>query len=177
MPVGRTATRGEVRAILMALAGVLATVAIGFFMLRLSRSGNVTVHLGSDTFDAGKVSRIAPEIADRGPALFSDVASGTRDLYVNHLGSTDDSGWVAFSAREAGASRDCYVEWVGTETQFRDRCSGTTYPPDGTGLEQFPVSVVSGRVVVDINRIGEKKPQGDSSTTSSIVYSGIPTTR
>lgn len=178
MPVGRTSTRRELTAVGLALGGVLAAVAVAILLLRLARGGDVEVRLGSDTFDAGRAERIAAEVADRGPALYSDVAGGSRDLVVNHLGADPATGWVAFSAREPGAARDCYVEWQAAAATFVDRCSGRAYPPDGDGLEQFPVSVVDGAVVVDINRAAERRAEReaerDRATTSSIVESGIP---
>ena len=158
----------------LAVGGVLVAVAIGFVLLRLARGGDVEVRLGSDTFGAGRATRIAAEVADRGPALYSDVAGGSRDLVVNHLGDDPAVGWVAFSAREPGAPRDCYVEWRPEAAHFVDRCSERAYPADGTGLEQFPVSVVDGEVVVDINRSAERRAERDGTTTSSVVESGIP---
>jgi hypothetical protein len=158
----------------LALGGVVVALLLGLLLLRLARGGDVEVRLGSDTFDAGRANRIAAEVADRGPALYSDVAGGSRDVIVNHLGDDPATGWVAFSAREPGAPRDCYVEWQPETSQFVDRCSGRSYPSDGAGLEQFPVSVVDGDVIVDINRRAERQAERDRSTTSSIVESGIP---
>jgi hypothetical protein len=174
VPVGRTSTRRELTAVGLALGGVVAAVLVGVLLLRLARGGDVEVRLGSDTFDAGRAGRIAAEVAERGPALYSDVAGGSRDLIVNHLGGDPATGWVAFSAREPGAARDCYVEWRPDEGRFVDRCSGRSYPPDGTGLEQFPAAVVDGNVIVDINRAAERRAEQERSTTSSIVESGIP---
>src|SRR5690606_24395042 len=92
-------------------------------------------------FDAGGTERIAAEIADRGPILYSDVAGGTRDLYLNHLSDDVTEGWVAFAAQQPGAARDCFLEWQADEEQFVDPCDGSTFPPDGEGLPQFPVYV------------------------------------
>jgi hypothetical protein len=158
----------------LALGGVVVAIVIGIAMVRLARGGDVKVRLGSDVFNAGKVSRIAPAIARAGPALYSDVAGGSRDLIVNHLGSDPEHGWVAFAAREPGADRSCYVRWNAERTVFVDTCSGHTYPPDGEGLEQFPVNVQGGDVIVDINRTAERDTQREATTTSSIVQSGIP---
>ena len=174
MPVGRTFSRRELTAAALALGGVLAAVLAGGVLLQLAREGDVEVRLGSDTFNAGRATRIAAEMADRGPALYPDVAGGSRDLVVNHLGGDPSTGWVAFSAREPGSPRDCFVEWRAAAGQFVDTCSGRAYPPDGAGLEQFPVTVVDNEVIVDINRTAERQGERDRSTTSSIVESGIP---
>ena len=174
MPVGRTSTRRELTAVALALGGVVAVILIGLAMLRLARGGDVKVKLGSDVFNAGKVSRIAPAIARAGPALYSDVAGGSRDLIVNHLGSDPEHGWIAFAAREPGADRSCFVQWHADRALFVDTCSGHTYPPDGQGLEQYPVRVEDGNVIVDINRTAERGAQREPSTTSSVIQSGIP---
>lgn len=176
MPVGPTSTRRELTAVGLAIGGVLAAIVVGFIMLRLARGGDVQVRLGSDTFNAGKVSRMAPAIAKGGPALFSDVAGGTRDLIVSHIGDDPQKGWVAFSARAPGAARSCYLEWKPERRLLVDTCSGATYPSDGSGLEQFPVSIRDGDVVVDINHVAERNAEPNPSTTSSVVQSGIPRT-
>jgi hypothetical protein len=163
-------------AVALALGGVLLAIAIGFVMLRLARGGDVQVRLGSDTWNVGKASRLAPAIAEGGPMMFSDVAGGSRDLYVSHTGDDAQQGWVAFAARPAGASRSCYVQWQKQRQSLVDNCTGTTFPIEGTGLEQFPVRVQDGQIIVDINHVAERSAQSSSTTTSSIVQSGIPRT-
>jgi hypothetical protein len=91
-------------AVALALGGVLLAIAIGFVMLRLARGGDVQVRLGSDTWNVGKASRLAPAIAEGGPMMFSDVAGGSRDLYVSHTG--DDAqrvhpGLATYSGRNS----------------------------------------------------------------------------
>ena len=56
-------------------------------------------------------ARISAEIAEGGPVLFSDVAGGSRDIILQHLGTDPDSGWLAFEARRAGQDRRCFFEW------------------------------------------------------------------
>jgi hypothetical protein len=172
MPVGRVSTRREITAVVMALGGILVAVVALVVLLRLARGGDVEVRLGSDTFNAGRADHMAELIADDGPFLYSDVSGGTRDLYVNHLGATPETGWVAFAARSPGSSRECFVRWQPEVGGFVDTCSGSSYPPDGTGLEQFPVIVSNGRLTVDINRTIEREAQ--EGTTSSVIESGIP---
>ncbi len=140
------------------ILGVTAAVlAGGLFLLFswLSSTGKVEVRLGDDVFEAGRTDRIATEIADRGPILYSDVAGGTRDLYLNHLGDEPDEGWVAFSAQQPGAARDCFLRWSDEEGVFVDECDGAEFPPDGEGLTRYEVFLEDDgeQVVVDINGV------------------------
>ena len=128
-------------------------------LLGLARGGDVKVRLGSDTFNAGRADHMAERIASDGPFLLPDLSGGSRDLYLNHVGGAPDVGWVAFAARPEGSTRDCFVEWKPDSTAFVDTCTGRSYPPDGAGLEQFPVAVTDGDVIVDINRTAEREAQ------------------
>ena len=106
MPVGRTTTRSEVRAIAMVAAALLVIVGgIALFLNVVASRGDVQIRLGDDYFNAGDAADIADDIRDRGPVLFSDLAGGSRDIVVNHLGDTADEGWVAFEARRARGLR------------------------------------------------------------------------
>jgi hypothetical protein len=80
------------------------------------------------------------------------VAGGDRDVYLQHLGTDEDRGWVAFDTRPPGASRDCAVRWVPEDEAFEDPCTGDRYPPNGEGLRQYPVTIDDGRVGVDLRR-------------------------
>jgi hypothetical protein len=173
VPVGARTSRREVFALASAAAGVAIAVAIGWAMLRMAGTGEVTTRLGDDVFDAGRADRIAAEIDQRGPALYSDVAGGERDIVLQHLGDDATTGWYAFAARPEGAPRDCYVDWRPDAEEFRDVCSGEAFPPDGEGLEQFPVRVEGGRVVVDIKGVGERQPPA-TSPPDTVVRSGAP---
>jgi hypothetical protein len=158
VPVAKRSSGRELGAVLIAAVGIAVAVVLGFAMLRLARSGEVEIRLGDDRFQAGRTDRLSAEIDERGPFLVSDLAGGTRDLWINHLGDDPDSGWVAFAARPAGAPRNCTVNWNAAQEQFVDSCDGTAYPPDGTGLERYPVIVENGQVIVDVNRTGEREP-------------------
>ena len=39
------------------------------------------------------------------------------------------------------ATITCAVQWVADQQQFKDPCTGKTYPADGTGLTQYKVSI------------------------------------
>jgi hypothetical protein len=171
MPVGRTTTRSEVRAIAMVAIALLAILGgIAFFVGAVAQRGDVQVRLGDDYFNAGDAQAISRDIAERGPVLFSDVAGGSRDIIVNHLGDDPEQGWVAFEARRPGDDRDCYASWNATTGLFGYSCDpSVTFPPDGEGLTQLPVDVSNGRIVIDINAA---RRASTTTTSSTVVISG-----
>ena len=144
---------------------VLLLVVFVFAIPSLTESGNVKVKLGTDTFDAGLANKRAETIRRGGPLLFSDVASGQNDIYLQHLGEDDAVGWLAFDARRTGTSRDCTLTWDEDGNQFTDPCDGTVVPADGSGLKQYQVVVTeSGTVVINLD---PDNPIPSSSTTSA----------
>jgi len=168
------------RTVALGLAGVvvgiiLLLVVFVFAIPSLTESGNVKVQLGTDTFDAGLTSKRAESIRRDGPLLFSDVASGQNDIYLQHLGDDDATGWLAFDARRAGATRDCTLHWDVDANQFTDPCDGTTVTADGQGLKQYQVVVTqAGTVVINLNPDNpiESSSTSSSSTTSTIRVTG-----
>lgn len=161
--------------VVMALVVLVGGVLL-FLNLVSNRSGDVTIRLGDERFDAGRVDRIAAEIDDRGPILYSDVAGGTRDMLLNHLSEDPQSGWVAFEARRPGAERDCALRWDPDRQVFAESsaCGGATFPPDGSGLQQYPVEVIDGNIVVDLNAEARATTttRPGATTSSSVVVSG-----
>ena len=127
----------------------------------LTESGNVKVNLGTDTFSPGSAEARAESIAEEGPLLFSDVASGQRDIYLQHLGDDPEEGWLAFDARRPGQSRDCSLEWVAEEDHFVDPCDDTVVAADGGDLLHYDVVVTEdGDVVIDF-----RSDEGTDDTT------------
>jgi hypothetical protein len=109
--------------------------------------GKVDVsNLGDREFWAGNADRLAARIAKDGrPFLFSDVSDNRkRDLYLQHLGPSDATGWLAISA----GPRGCSLVWTGAG--FRDPCSSATYPPDGAGLVHYRTRVDGNAVYIDL---------------------------
>ena len=176
------------RAVVVGAAGVAVGLALIAAVVWLAgSSGQVEVRLGDRDFRDLDAARISAEIAERGPVLFSDVAGGSRDIILQHLGDDPESGWLAFEARRSGQDRRCFFQWRaeddgdsgdggaedsgggvgdggaadsgggedmgdGAGGRFVNSCD----PEDvvdarGTGLVQFPVTVVDGDVRVDIN--------------------------
>lgn len=165
MPVLESRKRTS-RSVVLAVVGIVLGVALVLILFvvaipSLTESGKVEVKLGSDTYDAGPASSRAANIAAGGPLLFSDVSSGNRDIWLQHLGEDDAQGWFAFDARRPGQGRNCTLVWQSASNDFRDPCDGTIVPADGTGLLSYPVTITEkGKVVVDLN------PDRSTSTTT-----------
>lgn len=163
VPAHRRAQSGGRRAVVVGVAGVAAGLVLVAVMVWLAGpSGQVEVRLGDRDFRELDAARISAEIAERGPVLFSDVAGGSRDIILQHLGADPESGWLAFEARRAGQDRRCFFEWRsegGGAVEGGGRFVNSCDPDDvvdarGSGLVQFPVTVVDGDVRVDINAAG-----------------------
>jgi hypothetical protein len=133
------------------VTGVVIGLVVLLGLAVLASRGSVELQ-GDPVFDAGRTDSQAAAIARDGPILLGDVAGGERDVYLQHLGTDEDRGWLAFDTRAPGASRDCAVRWVPEDEAFEDPCTGDRYPPDGEGLRQYPVTLDDGRLRVDLRR-------------------------
>ena len=143
------ATR-KTAAIVTALLGVVTAVVLFALVGKALTKPGTKSNLGRSVYDVGGSKVFSKRIADDGPILFQALV-GNRDIYVQHLGDDPEKGWVAFDARAEGESRQCYVTWDKGQRVFHDPCSGRTYPADGAGLAQHPVTVsAKGRVSVDL---------------------------
>jgi hypothetical protein len=155
MPVQKSRKRSA-RSVAMGVAGVAVGIILVLLVFvvaipSLTESGTVEVKLGSDTYDAGSATARAENISDGGPLLFSDVSSGNRDIYLQHIGDDITTGWYAFDARRPGQGRDCTLSWQASLSNFRDPCDGATIAADGTGLLSYPVTITDkGKVIVDL---------------------------
>lgn len=167
-PVARSRGHvGRAFALSVVAIGLLLAVAAGVAML--GSRGDVELRLGDETFEGQRADRLAEEIDRNGPILYADVAGGTRDIVLQHLGDDPDRGWFVFAARPAGAPRECTVRWVDDDGVFRlldgdgdvrGACDGSEYPPDGAGLPQYPVELRGDHLEVDLNA-----EQRETSTT------------
>lgn len=167
MPVQESRKRTS-RSVVLAVVGIVVGVGLVLLLFvvaipSLTESGKVQVRLGSDTYDAGPAKSRAANIEQGGPLLFSDVSSGNRDIWLQHVGEDVETGWSAFDARRPGQPRNCTLTWRTDSNDFRDPCDGTIVPADGTGLLTYPVTVTEGgKVIVDLN-----PDRSGASTTSS----------
>jgi hypothetical protein len=158
VPVARSQGHAG-RALLIAAAGVALTIAVAFGISVLDNRGTVDVRLGDTTFGKLDAESTAEQIAEDGPLLLPDVASGDRDVVLQHLGDDPDEGWIALTARPPGVPRNCTIQWQKDDSVFRlldehgeetDDCDGREYPANGGDLETFPVKVVDGELDIDI---------------------------
>lgn len=153
MPVSSGPRPSLRAAVVVGLAGVVVALGLVGAVLLLTRTGtDVEIRLGDRDFRDMEIGRISAEIDDRGPILFGDVADGSLDIILQHIGEDPATGWYAFEARRAGQSRDCFFRWRSEQADFKNTCD----PDDvvdaaGTGLRHFEVAVVDGDVRVDIN--------------------------
>jgi hypothetical protein len=150
------------QAVMPVLAGVAFLVVVGLAAWGIaawmsgasSPSGKVESNLGEDTFNMGGAKARANEVTQRGPLLFPGlVAADQGYIVVNHAGTDELAGWVAFAAVPPGSDITCAVQWVADQQQFKDPCTGTPYPADGKGLTQYKVSITPDReLVIDLGR-------------------------
>lgn len=154
MPVAQSQGHAGKALLIAAVAIVLIAVVTVFVALAASR-GDVEINLGDDRFNAGDTQSIADRIAEDGglPALYPDLVSGDRPIFVQHTGDEADEGWVAFGAFDPD-DPTCVVEIDREAMILVNGCDrDVTYPLDGEGLRFYPTSVEDGDVIVDINEV------------------------
>ena len=155
MPVGSSNAPPR-QLIFLFVATVLGIVAMVFLVTRtadLAQSGDVQLNIGDEVFAPGNIERLSDDIeAQQTPLLFSDPAGGDRDIWLQHIGDNDETGWYAFAVRPPDAPRDCFVQWEVEDQQFTYNCDDRIFPADGEGLFQYPVSIApNGEITIDLN--------------------------
>src|SRR4029079_18275472 len=97
-----------VGAVFLALLGLVVWGVAAWVSHAGVPDSKVQVNLGEDTFNVGPADQRAEEIAQRGPLLFPGLVSAdTGYIVVNHSGTNDVSGWVAFAAVPPGQGVQC----------------------------------------------------------------------
>ena len=161
-------TKGT-KAVVIAIVAVVAGLGVGWLVLQLASSGQADINLGEDEFNAGYTEVLADAIVegDGRPLIFSDVSGGDRDIYVQHLGATDDEGWSAFETRVPDRE-DCFAEWDLATEQFVATCDAElTVPADGEGLTSYSTTVnADGRLIIDL-RSTTGGTDGDTTTSTA----------
>lgn len=152
MPVAKGPSFDLRSAAIFGGVAVIAAIAIGIIAIQLGTQSNTLV-LGSTDFGDLNVQSLAGAIAQDGPVLFPDVASGTRDIWLQHIGDDLGSGWFAFDARQPGEPRECFATWTPADQTFVDTCDGTIFPENGDGLPPIPVFIDGAELIIDINGI------------------------
>lgn len=125
MPVEQRSRISQLTGALIAVGAVVLAIGVSWFLLRLASGGDgpVKIQLGDEDFDAGQVKRIAAQIADEGPVLYSDVSGrGQRQpIWVNHFGEDAKAQWYVFSAIAPAAPEGCFLAWNPDENLFDER--------------------------------------------------------
>ena len=164
MPVAQT--RGHAgKALLIAGVSVVLLLGLAFLVANLASKGDVDVNLGDDRFDAGAVGNIADRIDKDGglPILYPDLVSRDRNLFVQHQGDDEETGWIVFAAIDPD-DPDCPITIDRERKVLVDGCGkGRTYPLDGAGLRTYPSKVEDFHLIVDINEL----TTSTSSTTTA----------
>ncbi len=159
MPIAPSRKNPFNQAAVIAIAGVLGAVAIGFLIIQITgqaADGELNLNLGDDTFNVGDAEDLALKIDDEdvfgGDPLLISGLGNDRDIYVQHLGDNPVDGWLAFAVRPDDVTRDCFVVFDRDASEFRgnDVCPDLVFPEDGDGLRQYPVEVIDGQVFVTI---------------------------
>ena len=74
-------------------------VGLLFAIVRLSGSGEIQFKLGDDVFEVGDAEVFAERIrSDESPIAWASL-SGSRPIYVQHIGNDHLTGWFAIDAR------------------------------------------------------------------------------
>ncbi len=145
----------------MVVTGVAGVVFAGLLFAlatNLARSASESSVATPVEFDVGPAEQRRAVVERDGPLLFQDPLDRGRDIYVQYLGR---DGWKAFEARPPGAAKGCVLRWEAGPRRFLDPCTGTTYPPDGTGLVSYPARVDDdGRLRVDLRSRAEPASAG-----------------
>lgn len=137
-----------------ALVGVAVAAVLMVLVVRFASQRPDDVNLGLNEFEVGRADVFARAIDRDGPILFKDplTSRAGREIYVQHLGADEDSGWLALDAYAPGAPRveRCILEWEGDTNVFVDPCGDAEVPADGDGVRTY-AGEVDDRGVVIIN--------------------------
>jgi hypothetical protein len=152
MPVAKGPSFDIRSAAIFGGVAVVAAIVIGIVAIQLGTRSNRLV-LGDADFGSISADSMAAEIGENGPILWPDIASGNRDIWLQHMGDSPGEGWTAFDARLPSFGRECNVTWDVADRTFTDPCSNTTYPESGEGLPAIAVYVDLRTLIIDINGI------------------------
>jgi hypothetical protein len=143
--------RGGAGVLTGAVVAVIVAAIIGVTLVELASNGSVKSQLGSAVFLAGRARDLAPQVTTGGPIGLPPLLGKSRPIYLQHLGPDEKKGWVAIQALNPGEAARCVLRWEAAARQFRDPCTDSAYPEDGTGLVRYPAVVLpSDRIQVDL---------------------------
>jgi len=149
VPVEQRDPRQTVKAVTLGAAAVGAAVGFLLLVLWFTDRGAVEIALGDDTFEAGRVDIIAPEIKENGPIKYADLIGGRQNIILQHIGLDDETGWYAFDLIRPGQPDECQLDWISDSLVFRDSCDGTEIAGTGGDQPSYPVEIEDGRISID----------------------------
>ena len=184
MPVERRSGSRQVQSIVIGVVALIVAVAAAWGVITLASGGDgpVKVRLGDDVFYAGQAQRIAAQVAQEGPVLFSDVSGRgqLQPIFVNHFGDDATIRWVPMSAVAPGAAEGCFLVWNAERNLFEERanqdgagrqvgelCRDTTWSADGSsGSDGTVLEVFPWRIDADANLVIDLRPADQRATTA-----------
>ncbi|HSH11124.1 MAG TPA: hypothetical protein VLA10_05005 [Ilumatobacter sp.] len=147
------------RAVIPVLGGIALFALIGGVLWGIATfisggGSDASRRLAPDTFEIGRVERLAETVAEDGPLLFPELgtAIGARSIVVDHTGTVAHDGWRVYWAYPADRDATCVVEQVRGTSDFVD-CDGRTIdvselsPPDA-GV--FPIVRDRTTLIIDL---------------------------
>ena len=152
MPVAKGPKLDTRNALIAGAAAVVVALVIGFAAISLAQQSNRLV-LGDIDFRSLDAQSMSDEIAENGPILWPDIASGSRDVWLQHIGDDIESGWFAFDARQPGEARECNAVWDPTDRDFDSPCTDESYSETGEGLPAIAVFLDGPELIIDINGV------------------------
>lgn len=149
--------------IMLGLTAVAVALLLGAMALYLADNGD-RVRLGDNQFGDLQAERTAnaSRAADRSSSPTSAAAPGwsTCPTSVTTRRPVGTSSTPGHRAR----ARDCILDWNHERAVRRPLDTANTYPIDGTGLRQYPVTVNDkGRLIIDFNA----DPASTTTTTAA----------
>lgn len=138
------------RRLLLGALGAVVVVALVWLVAATVGSDRTTTRLGDDRFEDVRADRVVAAVDEGGPIFYPDLAGGTRDIWITHVGDDPLRGFLVLSARAPDSG--CLVQWDADAGDFYDVCDESVrFPAEGTGLATFPVELDDGRLVIDLN--------------------------
>ena len=156
-PVRRTVFSGRTFVVATALI-VLIIAALWGASLWLTKRHNdrVASRDQGGVVSLGSASKLVAEIEGHGnaPIYFPDVSGNQRRaVYVTHDGGPSTRGWSAFLAQVPGEASSCQWQWNQDTDRFDASCDPKRHlDASGTGAVHYAVSVVDGKVRLDLRR-------------------------
>ena len=149
MPVAKGHKFDIRSAVILGGVAVVAALVIGLIAVK-PRPTSGRLVLGDVDFSSLNTDNMAAEIDDGGPILWPDIGTGSRDIWLQHLGDDPGSGWTP--SMRASSAYPANATCLGPSTnEFENPCTGDRYPADGAGLPQIPVFLDQRRLIIDIN--------------------------